>query len=163
MRTARVCILVSLAAFNTACATNYYLSEDALAAEHKRYPEGVFIAPSSDPGYELLKTSGIYARQDAASASAHVRIVGLEPEDGCANEFLLSFITFGIVPATNLSYYTLTYDITESGITTQYSHELPLWTRTSVWEWFLKPFADSENDLMVEALRRSDRVKLQSN
>ena len=131
-RAGRACVLISLLALNTACATNYYLSEDALPAEYKRYPERVFIAPSSDPGYELLKTSGIYARQDAASASAHVHMVGLEPEGGCASEFLLSFITFGIVPATDLSYYTLTYDITESGITTQYSHELPLWTRTSV-------------------------------
>jgi hypothetical protein len=77
---------------------------------------------------------------------------------GCANPLLLTFLTLGVIPGVVYDGYLFHYDLETDGFLAQKTHRLPVYSRVSIWEWFLAG-SHREGKVLAEALAWSPAEK----
>ena len=74
--------------------------------------------------------------------------------------FIASAIFLGIWPVSVTERHYFAYEIKQGNNSQKYIHEIPVKLRVSIWEWFAKPFSNSEEEILIEGLSLSKRRPL---
>ncbi len=106
--------------------------------------------PEQRREFEILKAAGIYQISEEPTNARRLTLYPVNRCFRCANPLMLTFLTFGIVPAVLPSPYFFQYEIEiDEGRSKKLIHHLPLYERVSIWEWFVIDRADQK---LAEAL-----------
>jgi hypothetical protein len=107
-----------------------------------RHPGGKVFVRNADLSEELeiLRSSGVF---EIVSSDNATRAVELRPRQAggvCGNPLLVTFCTFGLVPATVSNPSTFSFRLEENGSVSERQFRLEAERRVSLVQWVFKPF-----------------------
>lgn len=150
--------IVSLAG----CASNTYLVENEKSYSPD-YEEKTVCVTNPDFGdqYQTLVESEIYEIADGGQCDNKLTLKESWRGAVCGNPLLASAIVLGTIPVSLPITDTIRYTIENENGITEYEHSIETYDRISIWEWFIKPFTKSRDDLLVEGLKQSERNEVE--
>lgn len=111
--------------------------------------------------YKILQASGIYTLVGETETNTQLTLEssGLYLQ---MNEFapIAAALFLGLLPVTDSGTFSLSYTLQNQQETHHYRHLLPMFKRTSPWEFFVKPFSKTETELAIEGLPLSAREEI---
>ncbi len=142
----------------TACTSNQYLVKPDGAENFSPIKESVFVVnKESTEQFSILEKSAIYNLVDPGETDKKLKLVSFGRHPTCGLAYLVSMYTLGLLPVSTETKHYFIYDLQQGDVTRTYVHDVIVKTRVSIWEWFAKPFTDSEEELFAEGLSLSKR------
>lgn len=140
------------------CASNQYLDRAEVGFQMSMVKEKVFVTnPEIGTPYEILKSSEIYELVAESETDTKLTLESTQREYLCGNPLIAAALFFGLIPVSLSDTTYFRYEINDQNGTQKYTHEIPIYTRVSMWEWFFKPFSKSEDELLILGLKQSER------
>ncbi len=135
-------ILVGIAFFGCG-ARNLYPRGKTLELPY-RFPGGrVFVDnPGKTEEFAILRASGIFEISNDANEAIHLTLHRRELRYGCGTPYVLTFFTFGLVPATMPADSVFSYSISDGGTSREFSFQLDMIEKVSPLQYLFKPFKD---------------------
>ncbi len=155
-------LVVLLSFLLSSCATNYYLDNDQLANQSRTFRETVYIADENNTNVDTLVEAGIYTVSANEHETYRIQSITKNRYPVCGMPMIGTIFTLGLLPGILPDYSYFEYELVGPEGTRKFRHVLPIYSRTSIWEWLFKPFSDREHDLEVESLRRAERKSVDS-
>lgn len=145
------------------CASNQYLDRVENDLQMSKIREKVFVTnPEIGTPYEILKSSEIYELVAESETDTKLTLESTQREYLCGNSLIASALFLGLIPVSLSDTTYFRYEISDQNGTQEYIHEIPIYTRVSMWEWLFKPFSKSEDELLILGLKQSERELLQN-
>lgn len=150
--------LLALSFIITACTSNQYLVKPDGTDNFSPAKESVFVANKElTEQFSILEKSAIYNLVDSGETDKKLKLVSLGRHPTCGLPYLVTLYTLGLLPVSTETKHYFIYDLQQGDVTHTYVHDVTVKTRVSIWEWFAKPFTDSDEDLLAEGLSLSKR------
>ncbi|MEN0107643.1 MAG: hypothetical protein AAGC84_14620 [Pseudomonas sp.] len=144
--------------FNAACTSNQYLVRPDAEISASPLQETVFVTnPEKTRQLSILEHSGLYKLADSSRAGNQLTLLRLDRDMTCGMPFIAVIFTLGLLPASVETDHHFSYRLQEGANVHTYIHDVRVKTRISVWEWFAKPFTDSEDEILAQGLALSPR------
>jgi hypothetical protein len=135
-------ILVCIA-FLGCGASNFYPRGKTLELPQP-FPGGrVFVDnPGMTEEFAILRASGIFEISNDPDEAIHLTLHHRELRYGCGTPYVLTFMTFGLVPATMPADSVFSYSISDGGASQEFTFELGIIEKVSPLQYLFKPFTD---------------------
>lgn len=140
------------------CTSNLYLGESGLfKSDVNESKLLVYVTNANHKNYDVLKRAGIYELSSDEFVSTSLTLLDEDLYLRCGNPMLGAIVTLGILPGYIDASEGFRYSLEEKGLKTEYIHNLHIYQRISIWEWFAKPFIGSSVKVRSKALNKAPR------
>ncbi|CAA0118171.1 Uncharacterised protein [BD1-7 clade bacterium] len=147
--------------FLVGCTSNLYLVKNEKNYS-PAYHENVVCVTNPELGdrFQALVESEIYEISDDPNCENKLTFKASKIDMACGNPLIASAVFLGTVPVSLPVTDRFRYIIENEDGISEYVHFVEIYERTSIWEWFLKPFSQSKDELLIQGLKQSERRKI---
>lgn len=148
--------LLIVVIFLSSCVSNTYLtSKERTSASYIETP--VYITNPEHENYSYLIKSEIYTFTTIPDSRYKLTLMDTEYRYACGLGMLLPIYTLGILQANSPADEIFVYKLEGPEGEQLYQHYLSMESKTSIWQFFAKPFVGNENKVRTKALKFSKR------